>query len=498
MIIMDGWGVAKPSNGNAITLAKTPNYNALLNSSIYTELYASGEAVGLPEGQMGNSEVGHLNLGSGRIVYQELTKINKSIRNGDFFNNPIILEALNKAKDSNLHLMGLLSDGRVHSDIEHLKALINCALQNNVKRIYIDAFLDGRDTEPAVALKYIDEIKSFTDNYKSAKFSTIGGRYYGMDRDKRWDRVEKAYNAIVLAKGSAYNDPSETIKASYERGITDEFVSPSIILSDGTPHPLVDSDVVIFFNFRADRAREITQALTFNDFSYFYREKFPSISFYCMTEYDETFNLPIFFPKEDLHNTIGEIISKKKLKQLRIAETEKYAHVTFFFNGGKEEAFQGEDRLLIPSSKVATYDLKPEMSAYELTEELIRRFNKNYDFILLNFANLDMVGHTGDLNATIKAVETVDECIGKIYSIFKDTYDIIITADHGNAEEMIDNYGNIITAHTTNKVPFLYFPLTLKDIKFRDGCFLRDVADLILNILNIDKPSEMQESHIIL
>lgn len=495
---MDGWGVAKPSNGNAITLAKTPNYDALLKKSIYTELYASGEAVGLPEGQMGNSEVGHLNLGSGRIVYQELTKINKAIKEGSFFTNPLILEAVHKAKDSNLHLMGLLSDGRVHSDIEHLKALIKCAWENGVERIFIDAFLDGRDTEPSIAIKYIDDIRSFTNNFKTAKFSTIGGRYYGMDRDKRWDRVKKAYDAIVLAKGPTFDDASKALKASYERGETDEFVTPSVILSDGSPHHLMNSDVVIFFNFRADRAREITQALTFSEFQGFEREKFPIVSFYCMTEYDESFNLPVIFPKEDLRNTIGEVVSNKGLTQLRIAETEKYAHVTFFFSGGREEPFPGEDRVLIPSPKVPTYDLKPEMSAYEVTEEVVRRFNKNYDFILLNLANLDMVGHTGNLSATIKAVSAVDDCIGRIYSVYKENYDIIITADHGNAEEMIDSNGNIITAHTTNKVPFLYLPLTLKGIKLRDECFLRDVADLVLRILNIEKPFEMSESRIIL
>jgi len=498
LIVMDGWGVAKPSNGNAITLAKTPNYDALLKKSIYTELYASGEAVGLPEGQMGNSEVGHLNLGSGRIVYQELTKINKAIKEGSFFTNPLILEAVHKAKDSNLHLMGLLSDGRVHSDIEHLKALIKCAWENGVERIFIDAFLDGRDTEPSIAIKYIDDIRSFTNNFKTAKFSTIGGRYYGMDRDKRWGRVKKAYDAIVLAKGPTFDDASKALKASYERGETDEFVTPSVILSDGSPHPLMDSDVVIFFNFRADRAREITQALTFSEFQGFEREKFPIVLFYCMTEYDESFNLPVIFPKEDLRNTIGEVVSNKGLTQLRIAETEKYAHVTFFFSGGREESFPGEDRVLIPSPKVPTYDLKPEMSAYEVTEEVVRGFNKNYDFILLNLANLDMVGHTGNLSATIKAVSAVDDCIGRIYSVYKEKYDIIITADHGNAEEMIDSNGNIITAHTTNKVPFLYLPLTLKGIKLRDECFLRDVADLVLRILNIEKPFEMSESRIIL
>lgn len=498
LIVMDGWGVAKPSKGNAITLANTPNYNSLLKKSIYTELFASGEAVGLPEGQMGNSEVGHLNLGAGRIVYQDLTRINKSIKEGSFFKHPLIIQAMEKAVKSNLHLMGLLSDGRVHSDIEHLKALIKLASLYGVERVFIDAFLDGRDTEPAVATKYIEDIREFTNDFKYAKFSTIGGRYFGMDRDKRWDRVKKAYDAIVLGNGPAYNDPKEAIQAAYERGETDEFVTPSVILSDNYPNSLKDNDVLIFFNFRSDRAREITQALTLKDFTMFEREIFPAISFYCMTQYDESFNLPVLFPKDELRNTIGEVVSKAGLKQLRIAETEKYAHVTFFFSGGREAPFPNEERILIHSPKVATYDLKPEMSAYEVTDTLIANFNKSFDFILLNYANLDMVGHTGKLSAAITAAESVDRCIGKLYEVFKDSYDIIITADHGNAEEMIDENGNIITAHTTNKVPFLYLPLTLNDVKLKDGCFLRDVADLILKILNIKKPEEMAESRIVL
>lgn len=498
LIIMDGWGVAKPSNRNAITLANTPNYNSLLSKSIYTELLSSGEAVGLPEGQMGNSEVGHLNLGAGRIVYQDLTKINKSIREGTFFKHPLIIQAMEKARETNLHLMGLFSDGRVHSDIEHLKALIKCAKLYDVKLVFIDAFLDGRDTEPAVAMKYVEDIREFTNNFKDAKFSTIGGRYYGMDRDKRWDRLKLAYDAIVLGRGLTYSDPKEAIKAAYERGETDEFVKPSVILSNNSPNPIKDGDVLIFFNFRADRAREITQALTFKDFNFFEREKFVNINFYCMTQYDESFNLPVLFPKDELHNTVGEVISKKGLTQLRIAETEKYAHVTFFFSGGREEPFPNEERILIPSPKVPTYDLKPEMSAYEVTDALINNFDKGFDFILLNFANCDMVGHTGRLSAAISAVETVDNCIGRLYNVFKDSYDIIITADHGNAEEMIDENGNIITAHTTNKVPFLYLPRTLKEIKLKDNAYLRDVADIVLRILDIDKPIEMAESSIIL
>jgi 2,3-bisphosphoglycerate-independent phosphoglycerate mutase len=497
MIIMDGWGIAKPSTGNAISLTKTPNYDLLKNMSKYTELICSGESVGLPEGQMGNSEVGHLNLGAGRIVYQDLTRITKSIKDGNFFSNPVLLEALSKAKNSSLHLMGLLSDGGIHSDIGHLKALINAANDAGVRNIFIDAFLDGRDTEPKIAYKFIEEIKVFTDDYKKAKFSTIGGRYFGMDRDKRWDRVKKAYDSIVSGKGKIFNDPSEAIESAYSSGETDEFVTPSVILNDNINSSLKDDDVIIFFNFRADRAREITKSLTEKEFPFFEREDFPLINYYCFTQYDEEFDLPVLFPKDNLINTVGEVISKNNMSQLRIAETEKYAHVTFFFNGGREEAFPGEERILIPSPKVPTYDLKPEMSANKITDEVIKLKSKNYDFILLNYANLDMIGHTGNINATITAVQTVDKCVGRIYDNFHKNYDLIITADHGNAEQMTDNQGNIHTAHTTNLVPFLYISKDPHKINLLNGCYLRDAADLILNILNIQKPDEMKESRII-
>ena len=497
MIIMDGWGVAKPSPGNAITLANTPNYNNLKSISKYTELICSGESVGLPEGQMGNSEVGHLNLGAGRIVYQDLTKITKSIKDGSFFKNPVLLEALNHAKDSNLHLLGLLSDGGVHSDIKHLKALIEAGFNTGIKNIYIDAFLDGRDTEPKIAYKFIEDIRVFTKNYKKAKFSTIGGRYYGMDRDKRWDRVKKSYDAIVLGVGKVFDSPHEAVNAAYSNDETDEFVIPSVIRNNNSISSLKDNDVVIFFNFRADRAREITRALTEKEFNFFDREEIPDLNYYCFTQYDESFDLPVMFPKDNLNNTIGEVISKNNLKQLRIAETEKYAHVTFFFNGGREEAFSGEDRILVPSLKIPTYDLEPEMSANKITDEILKVRNKNYDFILLNFANLDMVGHTGNLIAAISAVHTVDDCIGRIYESYHEEYNLIITADHGNAEQMIDIDGNRLTAHTNNLVPFLYIPQTLNEIKLKQDCLLRDVADLILHLLSVPKPEEMKESRII-
>lgn len=497
MIIMDGWGIANPSSGNAITLASTPNYNFLKSISKYTELICSGESVGLPEGQMGNSEVGHLNLGAGRIVYQDLTKITKSIKEGSFFKNQVLLNALNKAKNSSLHLMGLLSDGGIHSDIEHLKALIEASTNAGIKNIYIDAFLDGRDTEPKIAYKFIEDIRVFTNNYQKAKFSTIGGRYYGMDRDKRWDRVKKAYDAIVSGKGKVFDSPKDAINTAYNLDETDEFVTPSVIRNNNLISSLKDDDVVIFFNFRSDRAREITKALTEKEFDFFDREKLPMLNYYCFTQYDESYNLPVLFPKDNLNNTIGEVISKINLKQLRIAETEKYAHVTFFFNGGREEAFAGEDRILVPSLKIPTYDLKPEMSANIITDEVIKIRNKNYDFILLNFANLDMVGHTGNLKAAIIAVQTIDNCIGRIYDSYYEEYNFIITADHGNAEQMTDNNGNMLTAHTTNLVPFLYIPHSQNEIKLKKDCLLKDVAELILHDLNIPKPNEMQESRII-
>lgn len=498
LIICDGWGVAESGPGNAISLARTPNFNELKKKAIYTTLRTSSEAVGLPSGQMGNSEVGHLNLGAGRVVYQDIMLINKSIADGSFFYNRTLLDAYAKAKDTTLHLMGLLSDGGVHSDLEHLKALIQGAKQFGVKKIVIDAFLDGRDTPPKSSLRFVDEIRNFTDNYKDASFATIGGRFFGMDRDKRWERVEQSYRTIIQREGLTFESPEQAILEAYTRSETDEFVTPCRI-SMGETQPVSSRDVFIFFNYRSDRTREMTLALTDLAFNGFDRGKdFPTPNFYCMTPYDESFSLPILFPREALHNTLGEVISNAGYSQLRIAETEKYAHVTFFFNGGREDPFPKEDRILVPSPKVQTYDLQPEMSARIVTERLISVASKKYDFILLNFANLDMVGHTGIIPATIKAAETIDDCLGKLYDTYsKQGYHIIITADHGNAEQMIDADGNIQTSHSLNPVPFLFLPAHPMEIKLLPGCFLRDVSELVLKLEGIEKPEEMNESRIL-
>jgi 2,3-bisphosphoglycerate-independent phosphoglycerate mutase len=496
LIVCDGWGIAPDGPGNAISLAKTPNFDRLKQKAIYTTLRTSSDAVGLPEGQMGNSEVGHLNLGAGRVVYQDIMLINKAISDGTFFVNPVLVDAYNKAKQSTLHLMGLLSDGGVHSDINHLKALITGAKQAGVKNVVIDAFLDGRDTEPRSALRYIQEIKNFTHNYKDASFATIGGRFYGMDRDKRWERVQKSYFSIIQP-GTLSPSPEQAVIDAYTHGENDEFITPCRIV--GNEQPVSSKDVFIFFNYRSDRTREITHALTDKEFTGFNRgQNYPLPYLYCMTPYDECFTLPILFPRESLRNTIGEVISKAGYRQLRIAETEKYAHVTFFFNGGREEPFLNEDRILVPSPRVPTYDLQPEMSAPLVTEKLVEAASQNYDFILLNLANLDMVGHTGIIPATIRAIETVDASLGELYDTYsKKGYNILITADHGNAEQMLDEEGNIQTSHSMNQVPFLFLPPHPTDIKLLSNCYLRDVADLILYLEGIPKPKEMNESRLI-
>jgi len=493
LIVCDGWGVAPPTPGNAIALARTPHFNLLKSMSHYTTLKTSDESVGLPFGQ-----VGHLNLGAGRIVYQDLLIINKAIQDGSFYRKPVLLDALKKAKKGSLHLMGLLSNGGVHSDMEHVKALITAAIKAGVSDIKLDVYLDGRDTEPKSALRFIQEIKEFTDGYQTASISTISGRFYGMDRDQRWERVQKSYEAILGREGKRFENPEEALLDAYNRSETDEFVTPCIINSKHSK-PMTSEDVMIFFNYRADRTREITRAFTQKDFTGFDRgPSFPMPFYYCLTPYDESFDLPILFPRETIKNTVGQVLSDHGLKQLRIAETEKYAHVTFFFNGGREAPFPGEERILIPSPKVPTYDLQPEMSAPLVLEKLLAQVDKNYDFILLNFANLDMVGHTGIISSTIQAVETIDFCLGRLYKEFNRAgYDLIITADHGNAEQMLDEAGNVQTAHSRNPVPFLYLPFQPNQCKLLEGCFLRDVADLVLHILEIPKPSEMKESRIL-
>lgn len=503
LIILDGWGYRKAREGNAVLAARTPNLDRL-EENPWCFLEASGEAVGLPEGQMGNSEVGHLNIGAGRIVYQDLTRINLSIRNGDFFENPAFLNAISnvKANDSSLHLMGLVSYGGVHSYMTHLYALIKLAQNNGLKKVYIHAFLDGRDVPPKAALSDIKELDAFCKESGSAKIATVSGRYYAMDRDKRWDRTKLAYDALTVGVAPYKTPDAETaVSEAYSRGETDEFVKPTVIMdSEGKPEAVIqDNDSIIFFNFRPDRARQLTWALMNKDFKDFLREKHPKVHFVCMAQYDETLDLPIAFPPEKLENVLGEVLSKHGLTQLRIAETEKYAHVTFFLNGGKEKCYEGEDRCLIPSPKIATYDLKPEMSAYEVTDEVIKRIQSGkYNVIILNFANMDMVGHTGIFEAAVKAVEAVDNCVGRIETALEEVGGVaIITADHGNAEQMENpTTGEPYTAHTSNIVKCIYAGnnevKTLKDGK------LCDLAPTLLELLEIQKPEEMTGESLII
>ena len=490
-MILDGYGLRENAEGNAITSAKTPNLDKLFSGYPNSRLIASGMSVGLPQGQMGNSEVGHLNIGAGRIVYQDLTRITKSIREGDFFSNKTLLDAVKNARNngSSLHLMGLLSDGGVHSHINHLYALLEMAGNLGLKKVYVHAFLDGRDVPPKSALTYIAEAEIKLKTL-GGEFATIMGRYYSMDRDKRWDRVERAYSAMAQGQGITAESAILSVEKAYERGETDEFVIPTVILKNGKPVSCVsDKDSVIFFNFRSDRAREITRTFIDNDFKDFRRNSFPRTYFVCFTQYDETFNVPVAFPPESLKNILAVVLEEHHLKQLRVAETEKYAHVTFFFNGGMEAPVAGEDRILIPSPKVATYDLQPEMSAFLVTDEVVKAIaQRKYDIIILNYANLDMVGHTGILEAAVKAVEAVDQCVGRVYEAMRKAGGLLIlTADHGNAEKMLDNNGGIHTAHTSNPVPFL---VCKKEIMLRNG-ILADIAPTLLDILGIEKPKEM-------
>ncbi|MBF0987805.1 MAG: 2,3-bisphosphoglycerate-independent phosphoglycerate mutase [Clostridiales bacterium] len=496
LMILDGFGENPNNEGNAVNLAKKPNIDKLRKICPVSHIDASGAAVGLPDGQMGNSEVGHTNIGAGRIVYQKLTKITKSIEDGDFFSIPEFTEAIENVKKNNskLHIMGLLSDGGVHSHQRHLYGLLELAkrkgLDNNV---FIHAFMDGRDTLPASGEGYIQELQEKMKEKGVGKIATLSGRYYAMDRDKRWDRVEKAYNAIVRGEGVLAKDPIQAIEESYQQEIFDEFVVPTVI-TDANDQPLAkieSGDSVIFFNFRPDRARQLTRAIVDDKFDGFKTDKL-DIDFVCMTEYDDTMpNVKIAFKPEELTNTFGEVVSKLGKKQLRIAETEKYAHVTFFFNGGREEPYPGEDRILVNSPKVATYDLQPEMSAYEVTEKVLEAINsEKYDTIILNFANTDMVGHTGNIDAAIKAVEAVDKCVGEIVeAVQKQNGVLLITADHGNAEQMIDyQTGEPLTSHTTNLVPLIL--VGMENVELKDGR-LCDLTPTMLDIMEEQKPKEM-------
>lgn len=496
LMILDGFGENPNNEGNAVNLAKKPNIDKLRKICPVSHIDASGAAVGLPDGQMGNSEVGHTNIGAGRIVYQKLTKITKSIEDGDFFSIPEFTEAIENVKKNNskLHIMGLLSDGGVHSHQRHLYGLLELAkrkgLDNNV---FIHAFMDGRDTLPASGEGYIQELQEKMKEKGVGKIATLSGRYYAMDRDKRWDRVEKAYNALVKGEGVLAKDSIQAIEESYQQEIFDEFVVPTVI-TDANDQPLAkieSGDSVIFFNFRPDRARQLTRAIVDDKFDGFKTDKL-DIDFVCMTEYDDTMpNVKIAFKPEELTNTFGEVVSKLGKKQLRIAETEKYAHVTFFFNGGREEPYPGEDRILVNSPKVATYDLQPEMSAYEVTEKVVEAINsEKYDTIILNFANTDMVGHTGNIDAAIKAVEAVDKCVGEIVeAVQKQNGVLLITADHGNAEQMIDyQTGEPLTSHTTNLVPLIL--VGMENVELKDGR-LCDLTPTMLDIMEEQKPKEM-------
>ena len=501
LCIMDGWGISKDSPEDATKTADTPNFDRLKKEEKYTQIFADGEHVGLPEGQMGNSEVGHLNLGAGRVVYQELTRINKAIKEGTFFENEEFLNAIKHVKenDSALHLYGLVSTGGVHSSLNHIFALIKLAADNGLKKVYVHAFLDGRDTPPQSAVGFLAQVEEELKKYNLPPIATISGRYYAMDRDNRWDRVEKAYNALLLGEGNKAENSAEAIKASYEAGVNDEFVIPTVIGGEETR--IHDNDSIIFFNFRPDRAREITRAMTFENFDGFNRKAVRKNLYYvCFTQYDETFPLPVAFKPETLTNILGDVLDRHGIKQFRTAETEKYAHVTFFFNGGVEEPNKLETRVLVASPKVATYDLQPEMSAEEVCENVLKALeNPEYGFILVNFANPDMVGHTGVFDAAVKAIATVDKCVGKIADKAKEMgVTMLLTADHGNAECMEDPVTHKpFTAHTTNPVPFLV--INDKDVKeLRSSGALCDVAPTVLDILGIEKPKEMTGESLIL
>ena len=490
LIIMDGFGMEGSTPGNAVINAPTPNLDRIFSQCPGSRLSASGLDVGLPDGQMGNSEVGHTNIGAGRVVFQDLPHISRDIQSGEFFRNEGLNEAMENCREwgSSLHLMGLLSDGGVHSHITHVYALLQMAKEQGIKNVFVHCFLDGRDVPPSSGKGYVEQLQAKCQELGVGKIATVMGRYYAMDRDKRWDRVQRAYDAIANGEGAFEEDAAQAVQKSYDAGVTDEFVEPVVCAKGGQ---VQDNDSVIFFNFRPDRAREITRCFVDEDFKDVKRKRgFIPVAYVCMTEYDATMpNVTVAYPREKLSNIFGEYISSLGLTQLRIAETEKYAHVTFFFNGGVEQVFPGEDRCLIDSPKVATYDLQPEMSAYQVTEEAVKRIESgNYDVIILNFANCDMVGHTGVYDAACKAVATVDECVGKVVDATSKMGGVsMITADHGNAERMVDTDGSPFTAHTTNLVPFY---IVGASVKLRDGR-LADIAPTMLDLMGLEKPAEM-------
>lgn len=491
LMILDGWGIAPACATNAATAAPTPFLDSCFAKYPNTTLEASGMAVGLPEGQIGNSEVGHLNIGAGRIIYQSLTRISKAIADGDFFTNPVLCDVIDKTKANNkaLHLLGLLSDGGVHSHIEHLIALIKMAHDKGLEKVYVHAFLDGRDVPPKSALIYVKQLEEAMTEIGVGKIATVGGRYYAMDRDKRWERVEKAYTALVLGTAPVQASATAGIEANYATDITDEFVEPFMV--EGVNGQIKSGDGIICFNFRPDRARQFTRALQDDEFSYFERPASAlPVNYACMAQYDATITAPVAYPPESYADTLGEVLAKAGKNQLRIAETEKYAHVTFFFNGGAEEPNANEERILIPSPKVATYDLQPEMSAEEVTVALLNALDEDkYDAVILNFANPDMVGHTGVMEAAIKAMEKVDNCVERIVTkVLSLNGTICITADHGNIEKMMDEEGRPHTAHTTNLVPFIV--VNDNPRKLHNGK-LCDIAPTLLELLGMEKPQAM-------
>ena len=495
---MDGFGLRQETEGNAIQAAATPRLDQFFQEFAHTALRASGLDVGLPDGQMGNSEVGHTNIGAGRVVFQDLPRISRAIEDGSFFENEAYIEAMDdcKERDGALHVFGLLSDGGVHSHITHIFALLEMAKRRGLSRVFVHCFLDGRDVPPASGKEYVEQLVNKCRELGVGQVATVMGRYYAMDRDKRWERLQRAYDAIVLGKGTENPDPVDAVQKSYDAGVTDEFVEPVVCAKDGK---VKEGDSVIFMNFRPDRAREITRCFVDPAFTDVERKRgyFP-VTYVCTTEYDATMpNVLIAFPHRELVNIFGEYISRLGYTQLRIAETEKYAHVTFFFNGGEERVFEGEDRCLIPSPKVATYDLQPQMSAPEVTEEAVRRIESgNYDVIILNFANCDMVGHTGVFDAAVKAVEAVDEGVARVVEATTKMGGVsLITADHGNADRMLDEDGvTPYTAHTTSLVPFY---IVGADVKLRDGR-LADIAPTMLDLMGLEKPAEMDGETLIL
>ncbi len=496
IIIMDGFGISSKDEYNAVARAKKPNLERFWKNYPTTTLAASGLAVGLPRGQMGNSEVGHLNIGGGRIVYQDYTRISLAVEDGSLAENPVLLDAMQKAKEANLHLIGLLSDGGVHSHITHLFALLEMAAKMGLEKVYVHAILDGRDVPPRSALTYIRELEEKISRIGTGRVATVSGRYFAMDRDRRWERVEKAYRCLTDGAGHAAVSAVEAVEKGYARGENDEFLQPTLVDGRGL---VQDSDSIIFFNFRPDRAREITRAFVDRDFREFATRPM-RVHYTCMTQYDATLNVPVAFPAQNLEDTLGQVVSRAGLKQLRIAETEKYAHVTYFFNGGQETANPGEDRCLIPSPKVATYDLQPEMSAFLVRDEVLSRLERDiYDLIVINFANPDMVGHTGIFDAAVKAVEVVDACVGAVVDkILEKGGAVLLTADHGNAEKMRDEKsGQPHTAHTTNPVPFSLIMNgaegsdAIKRIELREDGILADIAPTALKLLYIDQPPAM-------